>query len=315
MEDKRATTDDRPTDFAWAMATLGALFTAAAVVSLIQSNFRIQLHWGLSHLLAFYRDMLDPVMEVLLFPVRTYLDVIGVEWTIPRWAVDAWTLSFVAAGLYVRGQREFFGRRLDLAAGLFRACAGMVLVGALLWNAFLWRDAAPPNDPLSDVLLFAGKVAIPAVAFTLLLMIFWPTPELETPLEQTQQAANAETRTRQIMGHGLDVLTAGVLGLSGLGIWLLLLLPVHAVREAGNEQWYRRFSHLGDFRDIAARAEFELQRGRGSSEGVAGPHLYRYLRWHRAFGVTVLRVVAAACVAVVVFYAANAVLPQLLGPT
>lgn len=90
-------------DYAWAMVTLGALFSTPALISLIQHGFNIHLNWGFSHLVEFYRGFITPIIDMVESPVRWLLDWQRVEWVIPQWLKDLHALSFIAAGLAARG--------------------------------------------------------------------------------------------------------------------------------------------------------------------------------------------------------------------
>jgi hypothetical protein len=86
-------------DYGWALMVLGALLSASSVISLIQHGFHFQLNWGFDHFVAFYRGMITPVMDVVLWPVQALLGWLHVDWIIPQWLKHLWVLSFVGAGI------------------------------------------------------------------------------------------------------------------------------------------------------------------------------------------------------------------------
>jgi hypothetical protein len=90
-------------DLSFATSAIGVTFAAATAINLIQHGFNIHLNWGFAHFLAFYRDALFPLINVIQWPVRAILEALDLKITVPAWLKDLHILSFVLGGLYVRG--------------------------------------------------------------------------------------------------------------------------------------------------------------------------------------------------------------------
>lgn len=87
----------------WATAMLGAVFASSSLISLIQHGLNIHLSWGFADFVRFYRGGVDPLLDVILWPLHAALASFQIDWQAPRWLRDLWTLSFVFTGMLYRG--------------------------------------------------------------------------------------------------------------------------------------------------------------------------------------------------------------------
>ncbi len=93
-------------EFSAAMSVLGGVFAASTIIHLIQQGWSIQLNWGFSHFVEFYRSAMLPFVDLVQMPFRWALGALNVHIVVPLWLKDLHTLSFVLAGVYVRGWRS-----------------------------------------------------------------------------------------------------------------------------------------------------------------------------------------------------------------
>lgn len=117
--------------YRWAAATLGVLLSTSSAISLIQNGLNFDLHWGFSHFVTFYRGIIDPIMDVMLWPIQAISDAFGWEWVIPQWLKDVWTLSFVGASIQVRSHSDQQGLRGGRLVTTFTPTLFVVIFGAL----------------------------------------------------------------------------------------------------------------------------------------------------------------------------------------
>lgn len=151
-------------DYGWAMMVLGALLSASSVISLIQHGFHFDLNWGFEHFVAFYRGIITPVLDVVLWPVNALLGQLNswfdIDWDIPQWMEDLWTLSFVGAAIEVRSNLRstetldmprWKAQRIAWRMRLYMAGAFLlmfVVLGLTGWGLFQLLTAfSSPKDP------------------------------------------------------------------------------------------------------------------------------------------------------------------------
>lgn len=145
MSDEASERRTAKADYSWAAATLGVLLSTSSAISLLQNGLNFDLHWGFSHFVAFYRGIIDPIMDIVLWPIQAISDALGWGWVIPQWLKDVWTLSFVGASIQVRShsnQQDLQGGRLatTLIPVLF-----VVIFGALGLGLFTFLFIFSPN--------------------------------------------------------------------------------------------------------------------------------------------------------------------------
>ncbi len=91
--------------FSMALSILGMVFSASAIISLIQRGAHVELQWGFAHFLRFYREWTAPIIELVQVPALWILAKLQIHlpFPLPQWANDLHTLSFVGAAVFVRG--------------------------------------------------------------------------------------------------------------------------------------------------------------------------------------------------------------------
>jgi|GEM_PF-3204853 len=98
-------------DYDWAIAILGAIVSTPPVIAFIQKGFHIELHWALSNFVHYYQALFTPIIDAMQWPIRNGLKYVGVDIVIPQWIKDVHAISFVLAGIFVRGWASKIGRR------------------------------------------------------------------------------------------------------------------------------------------------------------------------------------------------------------
>jgi hypothetical protein len=90
-------------NYRWLITAIGTVFAAASLISLIQHWGNVELQWGFSHFVSYYRAALHPIFEVFIgSPIHAVLKILGWDWSIPIVLKDLWTLSFVGVGVMTR---------------------------------------------------------------------------------------------------------------------------------------------------------------------------------------------------------------------
>lgn len=108
---------------------LGALLSAPALISLVQRMFDVGLVTQFADFVAFYRELLQPVFEVLYAPLRMLF-----HWSVPEWVSDLQLLAFIGGGALMRGAmatdtEEDKGLGSTVGYGLFLVFAGLTFFG------------------------------------------------------------------------------------------------------------------------------------------------------------------------------------------
>ncbi|MCL6272826.1 hypothetical protein M3P19_02340 [Muricauda sp. 2012CJ35-5] len=79
---------------------LGITLSASSIVSLIQMGFDIPLALSPEAILNFYRELIQPIFQLLYKPLTWLFN----DLTVPNWLMDAQTLSLVISGIYIRAK-------------------------------------------------------------------------------------------------------------------------------------------------------------------------------------------------------------------
>jgi hypothetical protein len=97
-------------DYEWAVAILGAIVSTPPVIALIQKGFHVELNWRFSEFIHYYQLVFTPVIDLVQWPVRFVLQLLRIDIVIPQWLKDLHAISFVLAGIFVRGWASKIGR-------------------------------------------------------------------------------------------------------------------------------------------------------------------------------------------------------------
>jgi hypothetical protein len=92
-------------DYRWMSSILGVVFSASALISLVQHWGDVRLEWGFAHFVSFYRAAIHPIIDlVLVAPVNALIAWLHLDWSIPTWMKDMWALAALCSGLLVRAE-------------------------------------------------------------------------------------------------------------------------------------------------------------------------------------------------------------------
>ncbi|MGX1929443.1 hypothetical protein [Flagellimonas sp. 2504JD4-2] len=104
---------------------LGIALSASSIISLLQIGLDLKLALSLSELLNFYRELVQPIYQMLYKPI---LWIIG-DVQIPNWVMDVQTLAVVVSSIYVRAKSA---ERVNGETVHFKTRASKIIAVALL---------------------------------------------------------------------------------------------------------------------------------------------------------------------------------------
>jgi len=134
MSDASEQRDKRSGGFFWFYALLGSIFSALAIVSLMQKVFDIGLVPVMQEILDYYRGLVHPIMHWLLGWVRWLLP----DWQIPEWVKDLYTISFVGGATMGRALSDrFLVYASETRPNAFVHLGATLSLGAILGLSFV----------------------------------------------------------------------------------------------------------------------------------------------------------------------------------